>query len=192
MASLTGEQYTATPPVIICPPAGSLTLPEQADGPCSRVYAYLIKSRGIRPETVRTLIRRGLLYQEAAHGNAVFVSADRTFYEIRGTVSGSHFHRVMSNPPDAYWIFTPSDNPPTAYYICESAIDAISLYELRREPAVYCGIGGVTNIRRIERIFRDAAEAHAEPVLAVDSDAAGQECRDRYPGTRSILPERKD
>ena len=78
-------------------------------------------------------------------------------------------------------------------YVCEAAIDAISLYVIHRaqkvkEVAVYVSIGGVANQKTIDRLVRSGKKV----VLAVDNDAAGQGCRDRNPMLESIIPKNKD
>ena len=41
-----------------------------------RVFAYLVKHRGIAPEVVSYFVREGLLYEDAEYHNAVFVGTD--------------------------------------------------------------------------------------------------------------------
>ena len=47
-----------------------------ANGDARRVYAYLVKHRGIAPEVVSYFVREGLLYEDAEYHNAVFVGTD--------------------------------------------------------------------------------------------------------------------
>ena len=85
-----------------------------------------------------------------------------------------------------------SNEPLQIVYICESSIDAVSLYLLQKqggleEPAAYVSIGGVANQQTIDRISHSV-----RAVLAVDNDEAGQKCRDRNANLEAILPVRKD
>ena len=41
-----------------------------------RVFAYLVKCRGIAPEVVSSFVRAGVLYEDAEYHNAVFVGKD--------------------------------------------------------------------------------------------------------------------
>lgn len=47
-----------------------------ANGDARRVFAYLVKHRGIAPEVVSYFVREGLLYEDAEYHNAVFVGTD--------------------------------------------------------------------------------------------------------------------
>ena len=107
------------------------------------------------------------------------------------------FHGCRKTRADRFWYFDPEpDKPSDTIYICEAAIDAISLYVIRQkavkthEKAVYVSIGGAANQKTIERLVR--ASKDKEVVIAVDNDEAGQECRNRNPELKYILPKNKD
>ena len=61
-----------------------LTLPVPEPGPYKKLYAFLI-GRGIPTIVINTLINRRLIYQEASHGNIVFINPQGDYYEVRGT-----------------------------------------------------------------------------------------------------------
>lgn len=160
------------PPAAPQAPPKPFVLPAAHQGPYLQMFAYLVQQRGIPPEMVRILIDDGLLYQEAVHANAVFTDPARTFAELRGTVPGKPFHRVMFSDPAAFWWFKPGgpEAIPKIAYVCEGAIDAISLYLYlvsddanRAETGLYCSIAGVANQRRIDRIKSGMAAAGARP-----------------------------
>ena len=173
----------------------TIALPEPADRPYRRMYAYL-QSRDIPAHLIRHMESSGLAYQERLHGNIVFVSPEKDYCEIRGTYTyaGRPFHGCIKAGPDRFWYLTncrPPEKPETAY-ICEAAIDAASLLLLHRYdgitgPAAYISIGGVANQQSINRI-----KTRIRTVLAVDNDEAGQKCRDRNPGLDAIIPICKD
>lgn len=104
------------------------------------------------------------------------------------------FHGCRKTQPDRFWYFAPEkDKPSEEVYVCEAAIDAISLYVIHRsqkkdETAVYVSIGGVANQKTIDRLVRGKKNV----ILAVDNDQAGQDCRDRNPNLKYILPKNKD
>lgn len=107
------------------------------------------------------------------------------------------FHGCRKTKADRFWYFDPNpDEPTNTIYVCEAAIDAISLFVIHRktirtdEKAVYVSIGGAANQRTIERLVRASGDKNV--ILAVDSDEAGQECRARNPGLKYILPTNKD
>lgn len=171
--------------------------PEPLAGQYRQLYAYLTQQRGIPTALIQALINDGLLYQEKDHANMVFIDPARTFAEIRGSNSFKPFHRVDFSDPAAFWWYKPRglfSNPTTAY-ICEGAIDAISLYVILLSDAVnraweglYCSIGGVANYQRIDRIIAGMSAAGCQTVIAVDNDQAGADCRQRYPNCKVMVP----
>ena len=81
-------------------------------------------------------------------------------------------------------------------YVCESGIDAISLYELHRMDghdtnAWYASIGGVAKQKAIDRI-KNKYFFNENVIIAVDNDEAGEKCRTRNPDLKSIIPIHKD
>lgn len=178
-------------------PPKPFVLPAAHQGPYLQLFAYLTQQRGIPAEMVRILIDDGLLYQDAGHANAVFTDPARTFAELRGTCTYKPFHQVMFSDPAAFWWFKPGgpEAIPKIAYVCESAIDAISLYlYLVSDDAncaatgLYCSIAGVANQRRIDRIKSGMAAAGCQTVLAVDADDAGRSCCQRNPDCGTLLP----
>lgn len=176
-------------------PNRAITLPEPAERPYRRMYAYL-QSRGFPVRMIRAMESCGLAYQEKRHGNIVFVNPEKDYCEIRGTLTYVErpFHGCRKTSPDRFWYITntrQTETPSTAY-ICEAAIDAASLFLLHKyggitEPAAYISIGGAANQQTICRIKK-----RIRTVLAVDNDEAGQKCRDRNPELDAIIPNQKD
>ena len=172
-----------------------IKLPEMAEQPFKRVYAYLTQKRGIPARLIQYLIEEGLLYQEAMTGNAVFISRNKDFCELRGTSTHSSrpFHGIRRRRPECFWsLKTTLGQAVSVAYVCESSIDAISLFLLHaaagvRESSAYVGIGGVRNQQTIDRI-RDSVRT----VIAVDNDDAGLECRKRNANLEHIVPTLKD
>lgn len=169
--------------------AKQFSLPQNAEPPFRKVTAYLV-GRGIHENLVMDLIQEGLLYQDL-RGNAVFVDPDKSYCEIRGTGAGNHFHGCRKKASDRFWYILTNPGPEVVY-ICEAAIDALSLMLLhqkegKNDPAAYVSIGGVANQRTIDRLKRKH-----RAVLAVDNDRAGEECRKRNPDLPALIPDRKD
>ncbi len=170
---------------------GTFHLPVPDEPPCRRVFAYLLH-RGIPKEVIGKLMREGLLYQEKSTGNAVFLSRAKDFCELRGTYSGTVFHSVRRMRPDGFWSMTNTKSRVEKAYICEAAIDAVSLCVLRamdgeKEQAAFVSIAGVCNQSAIDRISKQVPT-----ILAVDNDAAGEHCRRQNPNLEYLLPVRKD
>lgn len=167
--------------------------PTPADGAYKNLYAYL-KNRGISTETILMLINQKVMYQEKKKNNIVFINGEQDFAELRGTYTfGKPFHGIAANcRNDGFWWFRTSKNAKTGY-VCESAIDAISLYELHKmevdiAPAYYISIAGAAKQPAIDRL----KQSRLDLVLAVDNDQAGQKCRDKNSELRYILPKLKD
>ncbi len=169
--------------------------PNPVKGRYKNLFAYLMK-RSISPETIKMLIDDGIIYQEVEHNNIVFINKERNWGEIRGTydLNDTTFkHGIVSNSRvDGFWWFRTAEHPIKAY-ICEAAIDAISLYEIQqiesiKEPTLYISIGGVGKQRAIDRIKRHKIRT----ILAVDNDEAGANCRNRNSELEYLLPTHKD
>lgn len=167
--------------------------PARVDGMFRNLFAYLT-GRGISAETIRMLIKQDIIYQAKNHNNIVFINHEKDFAELHGTYTyGKPFHGIASNcRHDGFWWFRTSKTAKTAY-ICEAAIDAISLYELHKmqknpEDAYYISIAGATKQAAIDRV----KNSRFIPVIAVDNDEAGQKCRERNAGISYILPVAKD
>ncbi|MBR1683495.1 MAG: toprim domain-containing protein [Clostridia bacterium] len=165
--------------------------PQPDEQPYKRVVAYLL-SRGIPEDTIRMLLSENLLYQEKGTGNAVFISRNQDFCELRGTIPGVTFHGIRRKYPNCFWSMKSTSGRVERAYICEGAIDAISLSVLHAmkgtsEAAAYVGIGGVTNQQPINRISKSV-----ETIIAVDNDKAGQICREANARLQHIIPVYKD
>ena len=148
--------------------------------------------RGIDYDTIDMLIEQNLLYEDTNH-NCVFLNAVADWGEIRGTSQAPFHGMIKNNRPDGFWWFKYGDEKEKAVFICESAIDAISLYEIYRLtnqlfPAVFVSIGGVAKQQTIDRLKR----AKKKIIIAVDNDDAGNQCRNRNDNTKSYIPRLKD
>lgn len=184
------------------PPPKPFVSPAPVQGPYRQLFAYLTQQRGIPDWLVHQLIDWGMIYQEAGHNNIVFINPSHTYAELRGTLSGKPFHGMAPGSDQTlFWWFKPlgPDSVPTAIYICEAAIDAISLHLCRQhlplaagDNPMYCSIGGVANQQRIDRIKVIAASMGIQTILAVDNDPAGEKCRQRNPDCFSVVPRGKD
>lgn len=107
------------------------------------------------------------------------------------------FRSILKNSRrDGFWWFQSGNSPAAFIYICESAIDAISLYELNQLEgsnlnAVYVSIGGANKQAAIDRIKSKKCDRMV--VIATDNDVTGNECRDRnFPDAYSKMPKNKD
>ena len=166
-------------------------LPAETTGPYKQVYAYLI-GRGIPAPVIDRLVKLRLLYQDAEHNNAVFVNSERTYAEIRGTYTqGKPFKQSVGRKSGNFWCVPALETAETVF-VCEAAIDAVSLAVLRErkqlDKAVYASIGGVNNTKAIERLVK----AGKRVIIATDNDDAGASCRAHFTALEYTIPVNKD
>ena len=154
-----------------------------------RMMAYLTQSRRLPAPLVQMLIDKRLLYQAANANNAVFVSSKRDFAELRGTLTAKPYHGIAKGSRhDGAWAFRLGDTANVAY-ICESAVDAVSLAAILGESAYYVSIAGVAKQAAIDRVKK---RSQLTVVIATDNDQAGDECRRRNNDCETLRPEKKD
>lgn len=107
-----------------------LKMPEKGEN-YRKVYAYLIKSRGISKELIDELIHQRLLYQDIK-GNAVFVhkneNGEVTGAEVQGTNTNVRYKGIAEGTADSVFKFF--IGVPKKAYIFESTIDLCSFYVL--------------------------------------------------------------
>lgn len=172
--------------------------PKPLTGRWKQLYAYL-QARGISVDIINLLVQQKIIYQSAERNNIIFINRERDFAEARGTYTyGKPYHRIYKGQADRFWWFKPwegTEGTVECVYVCEAAIDAISLYQLHTsskeaQKAIYVSLGGVANQQTIDRLKRQPAGYKV--VLAVDNDAAGEACRKRNNDLDYILPEGKD
>lgn len=156
-----------------------------------RLYGYLIKNRMLPDWMVNRLIEQNLLYQTVENNNICFINSEKDYIEIRGSLSDKRFCQDMSSRIDGYWSFT--IGKPERVYICEGAIDAISLYLLlkhykKNTNGMYVSIGGAAKQPAINRIKSEYDNVY----IAVDNDPAGDKCFENNSELHRILPKNKD
>lgn len=162
------------------------------EGNFKRIFAYLNKTRGIPSDVIDTLIKNKLLYEDERH-NCVFCSGECKYAEIVGTLSDIRFKGISpDSESDGYWLF--GADLPERVYICESAIDAISLSVIQSKikstsDIAWVSIGGVKPAA-VNRLIQTYDEDRC--ILAIDNDAAGDKFAAAFPQLRRIKPKDKD
>ena len=147
-----------------------------------RVFAYLCQTRGIDPEVVSAFARKGLIYEDAGHHNAVFVGRDELgkvrHLHARGTLTGSHFRQTLPGSEKAYSFHWPG--PSGKLYAFEAPIDLLSYLSLHPEGwrghtyVALCGVSAAP----IHRLLK--AQPQLEKViLCLDNDEAGHKAARR-------------
>lgn len=102
------------------------------------------------------------------------------------------FHRCLKSQPDRFWYFTTDKGKLEKVFVCEAAIDAVSLYLIRQklkiaDSAAFVSIGGVANQQTINRL-----KQHKNVIIATDNDKAGNDCRTRNADLETLTPKAKD
>lgn len=163
-------------------------LPNKAKGRYYRVFAYLTKTRGLPQDAVERLFHEKLLYEDE-RGNCVFVSSHCNYAEVRGTNTfGKKFRQSIGKIYNGgYWAFNAKPTN-TMVFICEAAIDAISLYCLLGvEDATYVSVGGCTKHESVYNVVHDNTLGNGRYVIAFDSDEPGNKAYERLVGELAML-----
>lgn len=156
-----------------------------AKKPWPELFSYLCSKRKLEKDIIERLVdnHKILLTVFGKHKNICFYDDNTGHYECIG-IGSKRFKQVSDGI--YYWSF---GNIKQKAYICESAIDAISLYQLLKEQATYISIAGsATRNKIIEKIMK----SYEEVILAVDNDEAGNKVAAAYPGLKRIIPQNKD
>lgn len=170
-------------------------IPERLNNKFSILYGYLNKARKIDIDVINDVVKEGLLYQSKNFNNMIFINKPQNYLEIKGTNLNKNFKRTQKTRKTNYWWMGPMKGLKKTVYICESALDALSLYNLHKRMGivsgkVYCSIGGVANHGAIKRICREFEKC--EIVMAVDTDKAGDIVCKKFSHLRRIKPVYKD
>lgn len=167
------------------------------------ITEYLHIERGISLETIHKLIQHKKIYPATASGfgddYVCFANEDSQFYSLRNISSIGMPKLLFSKNPGDFWWFSsltfektndfyvcyerlvnpfPEDLP---LYICEAPIDAISLYEITKKPAIYVAMAGLKYSAALNAIHEFAYYKsgdtfnHRKVIFAVDNDKAGDQ-----------------
>lgn len=115
-----------------------LNLPKAADNN-KRLYAYLIKERGIDPEIVKYFVNHNFIYESLQHHNAVFIGYDNDNMPKYACWRGLNRKRFMgdcSGSSKEYSFRYIGDKDNTTIHIFECAIDLLSYATLLKDMDV--------------------------------------------------------
>lgn len=150
-----------------------LVLPEKSED-MKKVFAYLCKTRMIKPDIVTELAKSGLLYQDKK-GNAVFVHKDDSGKiigaEIQGTNSFQRFKGVAPGTSESVFTFKLCDKP-NSCYVFESAIDLLSFKQLANPEKIKNSM--LVSMAGLKpNTLKNLAESGVKLYSCVDNDEAG-------------------
>lgn len=149
-----------------------LELPEK-NPDMKKVFAYLCKTRMLKPENVTELAKAGLLYQDKK-GNAVFLHKDEdgkiVGAEIQGTNTFQRFKGVASGTSDS--VFSVKIGEPKKCYVFESAIDLLSFKQLAKPEKIQNSL--LVSMAGLKpNSLTKIAESGMKMYACVDNDEAG-------------------
>ena len=168
-----------------------------------RVYAYLLKQRGIDRAVLDHFAHERLIYEDAKYHNAIFVGTDEQgnpcHAHKRSTISQSTFRANQTGSEAAYAFHHVGTS--SVIYAFESPIDMlsfISLYQKDWQQHSYVALCGVSDEALMHQL--SARDNLREVVLCLDNDQAGQQATERISQTlqekgycvASLLPADKD
>ena len=175
------RSFRASPPVSRREPVPFFLPPPPPDH--RRVTAYLQK-RGIAPQVIRDFIAAGLLYEEAAHHNCVFVGKNSAgqpvFAAMRGTYdqNGAAFRGGVPGSDKDTGFRLPCPPEQLRVFVFEAPIDLMSYCTLHRRVknsavALCCLYDGP-----LDTYLRD--NPHLKQIdLCLDADGPGQAAAER-------------
>ena len=183
-------------------PAKPFALPP-ANKEMRRVFAYLIKHRGIARDVVAHFAKAGLLYEDAEYHNAVFVGTDaegvpRHAHKRSANSYGKAFRlNVESSDPRYSFHHVGTDR---SLYVFEAPIDMLSFITLypenwqRHSYVACCG----TSIQPVLQMLEQAPQL-GTILLCLDNDEAGHQASRRMReqldarySVERLIPENKD
>jgi hypothetical protein len=152
--------------------AAELILPPEDAGKLPAVKRYLTDQRSIALSLIRHLVECGRLYADT-RGNAVFLLLEKenrpVGAELRGTSSARWRGMASGSQRDLGYFSVPAPGA-TTVILCESAIDAISCFELHPMCLCLSTSGARANPTWLPPLLR----RHREIYCGFDSDSTGE------------------
>ena len=164
-------------------------LPPVPNANMHRVFAYLLKTRGLDADVVVNFARRKLLYEDAAHHNAVFIGTDEggcpRHAHLRSTNSFGKAFRLNVEASDPRYSFhhTGTDGH---LYVFEAPIDMLSYISMNPDnwqAHSYVACCGTSPQPVLQMLKPDTKMVY----LCLDNDDAGHAASKRV---AALLPER--
>ena len=174
---LLGVNIKTSPATVYEKPKRAFSLPNQNDN-MRRVYAYLIKQRGIDRDVVYHFANRGLIYEDAKYHNAVFVGFDKDgnprHAHKKSTAINADSFRGNQTGSDAAFSFHHIRTNDTVY-VFEAPIDMLSFITLNQmnwQQYSYISLCSVAD-HALTQTLTDYTDLK-NIVLCLDNDEAGQ------------------
>lgn len=185
------EMLGKLPDIDIEPASETAYKPDTATNQ-KRVIAYLCKRRGLDYKLVTELIRSGKLRQDK-NGNCVFVVRDKSGKAIAAELHGTGDTRFkgQATPQDGYGFEFPVGTAVKWVVYTESAIDLLSLYQLKKSrlsDTLLVSLGGIGKTSVIQNYLEIYPQAiHC---LAIDNDQKAKEFAEKFPQLKRCPPDK--
>ena len=147
-----------------------------------RVFAYLVKSRGISRNVVTGVIKSKRLYQEIGTANAIFAVFDDAGAvvgaEVEGTLSykNARFKGIKAGSFSGYGFNIGQCHRPRYILFFESAVDLLSFMTLKQSKSLSeCLLVSMAGLKPfvVETTLQVFGKSAATPVFCVDNDIPG-------------------
>ena len=165
-------------------------LPEK-DSNMKRLFAYLLQTRFLSKDMVKSFVEQKILYQEKEHGNVVFVGTDKDGVPKsackKSTAEQAKGFRMTVAGSDCRYGFCWRGES-SKLYVFEAAIDLMSFITLRNDEwkaDSFLALDGLSS-KPLLQFLEEQKNVH-EIFLCLDYDAAGIEATDKL---HDILAER--
>ncbi|SHL34129.1 DUF3991 and toprim domain-containing protein [Anaerotignum lactatifermentans] len=168
---------------ISCPSEKSEFILPEKDSNMKRLFAYLLKTRFISKDVVKSFVEQKILYQEKEHGNVVFVGTDKDGVPKsackKSTAEQTKSFRMTIAGSDCRYGFCWRGES-SKLYVFEAAIDLMSFITLRNDEwktDSFLALDGLSP-KPLLQFLEDQKNIH-EIFLCLDYDAAGIEACDK-------------
>lgn len=144
-----------------------------------RLYAYLMKTRGLSQDVVSYFVKNRLIYEDAAHHNIVYCGYDPEgnirYAGLRGTADayGKKFKMDVPGNDKNYGVNIVNRKSSTLK-VFEAVIDCMSYIDMTGDYTSNKLILGMVEDNPLEQFLKDYS--HIKHIIfCLDNDAAGQE-----------------
>lgn len=168
---------------ISCPSEKSEFILPEKDNNMKRLFGYLLKTRFLDKDVVKSFVEQKILYQEKEHGNVVFVGTDKDGVAKsackKSTAEQSKGFRMTVAGSDCRYGFCWRGES-SKLYVFEAAIDLMSFITLRNDEwkaDSFLALDGLS-AKPLLQFLEEQKNIH-EIFLCLDYDAAGIEACDK-------------
>jgi hypothetical protein len=144
-----------------------------------RLFAYLIKTRGLSQEVVSDFVHRNLIYEDAIHHNIVYCGMDPAgkirYAGLRGTADlyGKPFKMDVAGNDKNYGVNIVNKDS-YELKVFESVIDCMSYIDMKHDNVSNKLILGMVEDNPLEQFLQDYHHIK-RIVFCLDNDQAGQQ-----------------